>query len=114
MKNGCGWIRVGMVQFAGSDHIEQIRACSDNRAGKQIALSGMISGVGGSFRNSLQSVSAVTPDFALLAIQELQLPGDTVTYPQTPGWHIMHQSDTAPELSGWVKLECVFGKQTIL
>ena len=74
----------------------------------------MISGVSGSFRNSLQSVSAVPPDFALLAIQELQLPGDTVTDPQTPGWHIMHQSDTARGLSGWVKLECGVAKQTIL
>ncbi len=114
IKNVCTWIRLGMVQFAGSDHIEQIRACGDNRAGKQIALSGMISGVSGAFRNSLQSVSAVPPDFALLAIQELRLPGDTVTDPQQPGWHIMHQSDTARGPSGWVKVECGTDKQTVL
>jgi hypothetical protein len=114
VKNFCTGIRLGMNKFAGSDHIEQIRMADDNRAGKAVAISGMISGVSGAFKNSMSSSAAVPPDFALLAIQELRLSCDSVTDPQNPGWHILHYSDNTHGHTGWVKVERGIDKETVL
>lgn len=114
VKNCCTWIRLGMLRFAGSSHIEQIRASNSDREAKAIAIAGMLSGVSGAFKTSLESLAAVPPDFALLAIQELRLPGDTVSDAQTPGWHILHHSNSRNGPSGWVKVECGPDKETVL
>ena len=114
VKNCCTWIRLGITRFEGSSHISQMREAPSDRHAKAIANAGILSGIAGAFKTSLGSNSAVPPDYALLAIQNLRLPGDTVTDPQTPGWNILHHSSDVHGASGWVKAEIGPDKETVL